>query len=64
LRRAIASTEVFLKLKTLLEPFGIMRYDANYWGAYTRHLGADEHQPGKRTTQQIERKQDPGMRWG
>ena len=26
------------------------------WGAYTRHLDPDEHQPGKRNTQQIERK--------
>jgi insertion element IS1 protein InsB len=25
-------------------------------GAYTRHLEADEHQPGKRNTQQIGRK--------
>jgi hypothetical protein len=30
-----------------------------YGSAYTRHLGADEHQPGKRNPQQIERKQDP-----
>ena len=49
--------EVFLKLKALLEPFGIQRYDTDYWGAYTRHLDPDEHQPGKRNTQQIERKQ-------
>jgi insertion element IS1 protein InsB len=48
--------EVFLKLKALLEPFGIQRYDNDYWGAYTRHLDPDEHQPGKRNTQQIERK--------
>jgi insertion element IS1 protein InsB len=48
--------EVFLKLKALLEPFGITRYYTDYWGAYTRHLEADEHQPGKRNTQQIERK--------
>jgi insertion element IS1 protein InsB len=48
--------EVFLKLKALLEPFGIKRYYTDYWGAYTRHLDADEHQPGKRNTQQIERK--------
>jgi insertion element IS1 protein InsB len=26
------------------------------WGAYTRHLDVDAHQPGKRNTQQIERK--------
>jgi insertion element IS1 protein InsB len=48
--------EVFLKLKALLEPFGIKRYYTDSWGAYTRHLDADAHQPGKRNTQQIERK--------
>jgi insertion element IS1 protein InsB len=48
--------EVFLKLKALLEPFGITRYFTDYWGAYTRHLDAAEHQPGKRHTQKIERK--------
>ena len=48
--------DVFLKLKALLEPFGITRYYTDYWGAYTRHLDADAHQPGKRNTQQIERK--------
>ena len=48
--------EVFLKLKTLLKPFGITRYYTDYWGAYTRHLDADEHEPGKRNTQKIERK--------
>jgi insertion element IS1 protein InsB len=47
--------EVCLKLKALLEPFGIMRYYIDYWGAYTRHLNAHEHQPGKRHTQKIER---------
>lgn len=48
--------EVFLKLKALLEPFGITTYYTDYWGAYTRHIDADEHQPGKRNTQKIERK--------
>jgi insertion element IS1 protein InsB len=48
--------EVFLKLKALLEPFGITRYYTDSWGAYTRHLDAEEHQAGKRNTQQIERK--------
>ena len=48
--------EVFLKLKALLEPFGIKRYYPDYYGAYTRHLEAAEHQPGKRPTQKIERK--------
>jgi insertion element IS1 protein InsB len=47
---------VFLQLKALLAPFGITRYYTDYWGAYTRHLDADEHQPGKRNTQKIERK--------
>ena len=48
--------QVFLKLKELLEPFGIRRYYTDYWGTYTRHLDTDEHNPGKRNTQQIERK--------
>ncbi len=48
--------EVFLQLKALLEPFGISRYHTDYWGAYTRHLAAEEHTPGKRNMQQIERK--------
>ena len=46
--------EVFLKLKALLEPFGITRYYTDYWGAYTRHIDSDEHQAGKRYTQKIE----------
>jgi len=45
-----------LKLKKLLKPFGITRDDPDYWGASTRHLGADGHNPGKPHTQQIERK--------
>jgi insertion element IS1 protein InsB len=48
--------EVFLQLKALLAPFGVTRYYTDYWGAYTRHLEAEEHQPGKRNTQKIERK--------
>ena len=48
--------EVFVKLKALLEPFGMTRYYTDYWGAYTRHISADEHHPGKRNTQRIERK--------
>ena len=46
--------EVFLQLKALLAPFGITRYDTDYWGAYTRHLDPDEHNPGKRYTQQTQ----------
>lgn len=48
--------EVFLKLKALLEPFGMTHYYPDYWGAYTRHIDVEEHQPGKRNTQKIERK--------
>jgi insertion element IS1 protein InsB len=48
--------EVFLQLKGLLEPFGIIRYHTDHWGAYTRHLDPQEHTPGKRHTQRIERK--------
>jgi insertion element IS1 protein InsB len=47
---------VFLRLKALPEPFGIRRYHTDHWGAYARHLGPEEHNPGKRSTQQIERK--------
>jgi insertion element IS1 protein InsB len=45
-----------LQLQALLELFGITRYDTDSWGASTRHSDADEHQPGKRHPQQIERK--------
>ena len=48
--------EAFVKLKTLLEPFGLRRYYTDYWGAYERNLESDVHSPGKRNTQQIERK--------
>ena len=47
---------VFLRLKALLESFGLTRYYTDYWGAYTRHLDPDEHCAGKRHTQKIERK--------
>lgn len=47
---------VFLELKQLLQPFGITRYYTDDLGTYRRHLDADEHYPGKRYTQQIERK--------
>ena len=48
--------DVFVKLKALLEPFGMTRYDTDYWGAYTRHVNTDKHQPGKHNTQKIERR--------
>ena len=48
--------EVFLPLKALLEPFGITPYDTDSWGAYERHLEAEQHTVGKDNTQQIESK--------
>jgi insertion element IS1 protein InsB len=48
--------EVFLKLQALLEPFGITKYYTDSWGTYTRHIKVEQHQLGKRNTQQIERK--------
>lgn len=47
--------EVCLRLKALLEPFGLTRLYTDHWGAYTRHLDPDVHSPGKRNTQKIER---------
>jgi IS1 family transposase len=47
---------VFLKLKELLEPFGISRFYTDDWGAYERHLPAEQQIVGKRNTQKIERK--------
>jgi insertion element IS1 protein InsB len=46
---------VFLTRTALWEPVGIPRYSPASWGAYTRHLKADEPPPGQRNTQQIER---------
>lgn len=48
--------EVFLQLKTLLEPFGITRFYTDDWGAYERHLEANQHEVGKKNTQRIENK--------
>jgi IS1 family transposase len=48
--------DMLLKLKALLNPFGITRYLTDYGGAHERHLDLQEHSPGKRTTQKIERK--------
>ena len=47
---------VCLQLKALLKPFGITRFDTDSWSAFTLHLAAEEHEPGKRNTQHIERK--------
>jgi len=47
---------VFLELKALLEPFGITRYFTDGWGAYERHVEAEQHTVGKENTQKIESK--------
>ncbi len=48
--------EAFVKLKALLEAFGITHFYTDGWGAYERHLDVDVHTVGKRNTQKIERK--------
>ena len=48
--------DVFLKLQQLLDPFGITRYFTDGWGAYERHLEAEQHTIGKAHTQKIESK--------
>ena len=48
--------EVFLKLKDLLEPFGITRFYTDDWGSYGRYLDPEKHVIGKQNTQKIERK--------
>ena len=47
---------VFKELKAMLDPLGISRYYTDDWGAYERHLDANQHEIGKRNTQKIERK--------
>ena len=48
--------DVFLQLQQLLAPFGITRFYTDGWGAYERHLAAEQHQVGKENTQTIESK--------
>ena len=48
--------DVFLKRQKLLEPFGITRFYTDGWGAYERHIDAEQHQVGKENTQKIESK--------
>ena len=45
-----------LKLKAMLEPFGIRHFYTDGWGAYQRHLDPPLHVVGKQRTQQLERK--------
>ena len=47
---------VFLELKTLLEPFGIKKFYTDGWGGQERNLNPNQHQVGKANTQKIERK--------
>ncbi len=46
--------EAFVQLKVLLEPFGIMQFYTDGWGADERHLDPSLHSVGKRNTQKIE----------
>lgn len=46
----------FLQLKAWLEPFGIMQFYTDDWGAYQRQLHPTFHTVGKANTQTIERK--------
>src|SRR5262249_2842724 len=48
--------DVFLQLQQLLAPFGITKFYTDGWGAYERHLDAEQHQVGKENTQKIESK--------
>ena len=48
--------EAFLQRKALLEPFGITRSCTDGWGAYERHVEAEQHTVGKAHTQKIARK--------
>jgi insertion element IS1 protein InsB len=50
---------VFLRLKALLEPFGLTRYDTDSWGTSERHGAAEKHVVGKEHRQKIERKRIP-----
>ena len=47
---------VCLQLKALRESCGITRSHTDSWGAYTRHLDPEEHNPGTRHTEQSEGK--------
>ena len=35
--------DVFLQLQQLLAPFGITRFYTDGWGAYERHVEAEQH---------------------
>jgi insertion element IS1 protein InsB len=48
--------EVFLQLRKLLKPLGLVHFYTDAAGVYERHLPAQAHTVGKLHTQQIERK--------
>jgi insertion element IS1 protein InsB len=48
--------EVFLQLRKLRKPFGLVHFYTDAAGVYARHLPAPAHTVGKIHTQQIERK--------
>jgi insertion element IS1 protein InsB len=52
----VESDKIFLALKALLKPFGIIRFYTDGWGAYCRHLNPAKHTVGKQHMQKIERK--------
>ena len=54
--KKLTASDTFLQLKALLEPFGITRYYTDGWGAYDRHIEAEQHTVGKENTQKIESK--------
>ena len=45
-----------VKLKALLQPFGLIHFYTDGWGAYLRLLDSQHHTVGKANTQKIERK--------
>lgn len=45
-----------VKLKALLQPFGLVHFYTDGWGAYLRLLDSQHHTVGKANTQKIERK--------
>ena len=49
---------MFLKLSSLLAPYGITRYYTDKAGVYQRHLPAAQHTVGKLTMQKIKRKHE------
>lgn len=48
--------QMFLKLKKMLQPFGITKFYTDKWGSYERHLSNDKRTVSKYKMQKIERK--------